>query len=273
MQRRALANVFVRRAGTRMVIAATLLVPVMAPVFPGAPTALGSLAFAMETNLGVAIAPLGDLAPPSPPMFTSIEASDPGCAVATWIPSGDPTVMGYVVDYGTHSVHEGGAPQYEHSMEVGTTGSASVCFLPLGTHYVAVRAKNIAGMLSTHSAERSVVIMHAAVLISRFDARAEADGVRLEWRVAAGEAVRGFRVYRGAAGELQRVLTDLPGEATSFVDAGAVAGVAYTYVLAAVKEKGEEVRSIPVVVAVASSRPAPISAYGRQKAPLPQAPR
>ncbi len=277
MQRSAFANGFVR---ARLVTAAALLLAGVAarsargetttllacgvepatsfdilrngvPALSGASTALGSLAFAMETNSGtlVSSAPLGDLAPPAPPLFTALETAEPGCAVAVWIPSGDPTVVGYVVDYGTQSVKGGGASQYEHSMEVGATGSASVCFLPLGTNYVAVRSKNLAGMLSTYSEERSVVIVIVSVLISRFDARVAPEGVRLEWRIEADEVVRGFRVYRSAAGELQRVLTDLPGDANTFLDKDAQPGVAYTYVLAALKENGEEVRSIPVIVA------------------------
>src|SRR5262245_26029197 len=263
MQRSGFANAFVRRARMRILLAAMLVLPwVSVPpalgesttllacgvepaksfdimrngvsVTSGASTALGSLAFAMETNSGtlVAIAPLGNLAPPTPPAFTSLEVTEPGCAVAVWMPSGDPTVVGYVVDYGTQSVDGGEASGYEHSMEVGPTGSASVCFLPMGRNYVAVRAKNLAGMLSAYSEERSVLIVHASVLIARFDVRAEPDGVHLEWKIEADETVRGFRVYRSAAGELQKVLTDLPADATGFVDSGAQPGVAYTYVLA-----------------------------------------
>ncbi len=222
-------------------------------VSSGASTALGSLLFAMDVSSGtlVSIAPLGDLAPPAPPVFTSLLASDAGCAVAVWTPSGDPTVVGYVVDYGSQSVHGGETAQYEHSMEVGATESASVCFLPLGTSYMAVRAKNVAGTLSAYSAERSVLIVIVSVLITRFDARPDEDGVRLQWQILADEAVRGFRVYRSAAGEVQRVLTDLPADATSFVDTDAQPGIAYTYVLAAVKEDGQEVRSIPVVAGIA----------------------
>ncbi len=282
MQRSGSANAFVRRARMRILLAAMLVLPWVSvppalgesttllacgvppaksfdvmrngiPITSVASTALGSLAFAMETNSGtlVAIAPLGNLAPPTPPVFTSLQVTDPGCAVAVWMPSGDPTVVGYVVDYGTQSVDGGEASGYEHSMEVGPTGSASVCFLPMGTNYAAVRAKNLAGMLSAYSKERSVLIVHVSVLIARFDVRAEPDGVRLEWKIEADETVRGFRVYRSAAGELQKVLIDLPADATGFVDSGAQPGVAYTYVLAAVKESGEEVRSIPVVVAMA----------------------
>jgi len=123
----------------------------------------------------------------------------------------------------------------------------------MGTYYFAVRAKNVAGMLSGYSAERSVTIVVVSVLITRFDARGESDGVHLAWRVEADEVIRGYRVYRGAAGEGQRILNDplLPGDARSFVDATAQPGVAYTYLLAAVKENGDEVLSIPVVATMA----------------------
>lgn len=218
----------------------------------GASTALGSLAFAMDVSTGtlVAIAPIGDLAPPAPPLFVSVETAEPGCATASWIQSGDPTVIGYVVGYGTQSVAGGGASNYEYSMDVGATGSVDACFLGLGRYYFAVRAKNVGGMLSAYSAERSVDIIIVSVLITSFDARAGDDGVHLSWRVEADETVQGYRVYRGAAGEMQRIVSDgvLPSNETSFVDATARPGVSYTYVLAAIKENGDEVRSIPVVV-------------------------
>lgn len=222
------------------------------PVSTGASTALGSLAFAMDVSTGtlVAIAPIGDLAPPAPPLFVSVATAAPGCATASWIPSGDPTVVGYVIGYGSQSVAGGGASNYEYSMEIGATGSVDVCFLGLGRKYFAVRAKNVGGMLSGYSAERSVDIIVVSVLITNFDARAEANGVHISWRIEADEIVQGYRVYRGAAGEMQRVVSDgvLPSSEMSFVDATARPGVSYTYVLAAIKENGDEVLSIPVVV-------------------------
>jgi len=222
------------------------------PISTGASTAIGSLAFAMDVSTGtlVAIAPVGDLAPPPPPLLTSVEAGGPGCATATWMQSGDPTVVGYVVGYGRASVAGGGASSYENTMEVGATGSAEACFLVQDRYYFAVRAKNVAGMLSGYSAERSVDIVIVSVLIARFDAQPGPDGVHLAWRVEADELVRGYRVYRSAAADAQRVVNDalLPGNATSFVDPTARPGVAYTYVLAAVKENDDEVRSIPIVV-------------------------
>jgi hypothetical protein len=123
----------------------------------------------VSTGTLVSIAPI-DLAPPTPPLFNSLDSGQPGCATASWVPSGDPTVIGYVVAYGSSSVAGGGASNYDYSVEVGSTTTLDVCLLPLGTHYFAVRAKNIGGMLSAYSAERSVVI----VVVSddlRYDAR------------------------------------------------------------------------------------------------------
>lgn len=237
------------------------------PAATRASTVVGSLNFAMDVSMGtlVSIAPI-DLAPPAPPLFSSLDTGQPGCATASWIPSGDPTVIGYVVVHGSSSVAGGGASNYDYSVEVGSTSSLDVCLLPLGTHYFAVRAKNIGGMLSAYSTERSVVIVVVSGLISYFDARAESDGVHLAWRVDAHEVVRGYRVYRSAADDVQRVLNDdlLAAGATSFVDATAKPGLAYTYMLAAVKENGDEVLSMPIVVMTA-----PLSFQLEPNAPNP----
>ncbi len=223
------------------------------PVTTGASTVLGSLLFAMDVSTGtlVSVAPIGDLAPPAPPLFSSVETTTPGCATASWVASGDPTVVGYVVAYGRQSVAGGGATNYEHTMDVPAVASADVCFLEKGIHYFAVRSRNVAGMLSGYSSERSVEILVVTVLISRFDARAQPDGVHLSWRVEADEVVRGYRVYRSSAGDQQRVVADeLPGHADSFIDVTARPGIAYTYVLAAIKANGEEVISIPAIASM-----------------------
>jgi hypothetical protein len=225
------------------------------PITTGASTEHGSLAFAMDITSGtlVAIAPLGDLAPPAPPLFTSLDTEEPGCATAQWIPSGDPIVIGYIVAYGRQSVAGGDAPDYDNMIEVGAVSSLDVCSLPLGMHYFALRAKNIGGMLSGYSSELSVEIIVVSVLISHFSAKPASDGVHLSWRVEADEVVRGFRVFRSSAADLQRELTNelLPPDVTSFVDMTAEPGVAYTYMVAAVKENGDQVQSIPIIVATA----------------------
>ena len=224
------------------------------PVATGASTVFGLLQFAMDVSTGtlVSIAP-SDPAPPTPPQFTALDASQPGCATAAWVPSSDPGVVGYVVAYGTQSVARGDASNYDFSVTVGTASSKEVCELPAGTHYFAVRAKNLGGMLSGYSAERSVEILVSSILISRFDGREQADGVHLAWQVEAHETVQGYRVYRSAADDVQRLLNDdlLPAEETTFVDATVRPGVAYTYLLAAVMENGDEVLSMPIVVATA----------------------
>jgi FlgD Ig-like domain len=226
------------------------------PVTSGASTALGSLAFAMDITSGtlVAIAPQGDLAPPAPPLFASLDTGQPGCAVGQWLPSGDPTVIGYVVAYGRASVAEGDAPNYDQMIEVGAVSSLDVCALPLGTHYFALRAKNVGGMLSGYSSELSVEIVVVGVLISQFSATPSSDGVHLAWRVDADETVLGFRVFRSSATDAQNELTlePLPPDATSYVDVTAEPGVAYTYILAAIRENGDLVFSMPIIVATKS---------------------
>ena len=191
-----------------------------------------------------------DLQPPVPPLFTSLDTSGPGCARASWVPSGDPAVVGYVVSYGPYSVAGGGAPQYEYSVDVGAVPSLEVCSLLQGTHYFSVQARNYAGMLSAPSPERSVQIVVVSVLIASFNARAVGDGVELSWRVEADERILGFRVYRRGPDGIERSLTpDLiaPGE-SSYTDRDTRAATSYTYLVAAVNESGDETRSFPIPV-------------------------
>ncbi len=190
-----------------------------------------------------------DLAPPVPPLFASLTSNDAGCATAAWLPSGDPTVIGYVVSYGTESVAGGQAPAYEQSVDAGTSTLHTECSLPAGTYYFAVQTRN-AGGLSSYSSERSVVIQTLAVTFASFDASAAEDGVRLSWRVHTDEAIQGYRVYRseGTAPEVRITNTPLAPGASSYVDADARAGVSYTYVVAALNEAGDEVRSAPASV-------------------------
>lgn len=220
------------------------------PVTTAASSEDGALVFNVAADAGdlLGIARDGDMQPPSPPLFTALAGTDPGCARATWMASGDPTVVGYLVSYGGQSATQGG--QYEYTAEAGDAGSFDVCSLPAGTWYFAVRAKNHLGMLSAYSTERAVVIITVAVLISEFDARAAVDGVHLRWRVSADEVVQGYRVYRRADGETESVLHGglLPAGEDSFVDRATRHGERYTYTLAAIGQDGEETRSMPVSV-------------------------
>jgi hypothetical protein len=190
-----------------------------------------------------------DLQPPAPPLFTSLVHISPGCAQATWLASGDPTVVGYIVSFGNSSVASGEATVYDHAIEAGNATSLAACSLPLGKHYFAVQTRNADGVVSAYSSERSVQVVTVSVLIAQFDARVDGEGVRLSWRVTADEVVTGYRVYRSEGASHEELLfDDLPPDATSFVDSSARGGSSYTYVLAAVRENGDEVRSIPASV-------------------------
>ena len=212
----------------------------------------GSFAVDADASVGdlVTFAPNTDLQPPPPTIFSTLMSPGPGCARATWLPSGDPTVVGYVVSFGTLSVATGQATQYDHSINVGAVSTREVCTLGSGTYYFAVRTRNYAGMLSAYSSERAVEIGTVAVLISWFGAQLEGDGVRLSWRVDADEVIRGYRVYRSDAESPETPLSAdlLPSVATTFVDATVRNAATYTYMLGAVKDNGDEVRSVPVSV-------------------------
>lgn len=213
---------------------------------------MGAIAVDLDVTAGhlVAFASNTDLQPPPPPIFTTLAISGSGCARATWLLSGDPTVVGYVVSFGTSSVATGQATQYGQSIDAGTVSTREVCALASGRYYFAVRAKNYAGMLSAYSSERAVDLATVAVLISWFDAQLEGGDVRLSWRVDADEVIRGYRVYRSDAEspEAPLSLDLLPSASTTFVDANVHNAATYTYMLGAVKDNGDEVRSVPVSV-------------------------
>lgn len=119
----------------------------------------GTLSYTFDAGNGnlVSFVP-SNLAPPPPPLFPTASADGPACARVAWLPSGDPSVVGYVVYAGTRSVASGDAPAYDVSQDAGGAAAATVCQLPAGVNYVAVRAKNFAGMLSAYSAERTVTV-------------------------------------------------------------------------------------------------------------------
>lgn len=216
-----------------------------------AASAAGSIAVDVDAEIAdvIEFAPNVDLQPPVPPVFSALTSDAPGCAHATWQPSGDPTVVGYVVSFGTSSVATGQASQYDRSVD-SATPAYTACTLAVGRYYFAIRTKNYAGMLSAYSTERTVDIVTVSVLITQFDANVDADGVHLAWRVESDEVVKGYRVYRRDtdAPELPLFADLLPADATAFVDENTQGGMNYTYVLVAVKENGDGVRSAPVTV-------------------------
>ena len=59
----------------------------------------------------------GDAQPPVPPGLLVVRAGAPGCVDVLWNGSGDPTVVGYVVDYGSSSVQAGPATSYDQTLD------------------------------------------------------------------------------------------------------------------------------------------------------------
>ncbi len=214
----------------------------------------GAMAVGMDVAIGDVVSVVAgenpDLQPPVPPLFTTLETSDPSCARASWIPSGDPTVVGYVVSYGRNSVAAGDAPQYDQSVSVGAGSFLDVCSLVQGRHYFAIQCRNYAGMLSAYSQERSVDIVVVSVLISTFDASVIDGGVLLSWTVEADEIVLGYRIYRTGPDGVERPLSAglIEPARRSFADHETGAGTRYTYQLAAVHADGEETRSFALSV-------------------------
>jgi hypothetical protein len=212
----------------------------------------GSLDYTFNANDGdqISFSP-ADLAPPPAPVLASVTPDGGGCALVTWLPSGDPTVVGYVVYAGTRSVASGVADHYDIAVDAGSGSNASVCSLPPGVNYIAVRARNYAGVLSAFSAEQAVTITTVSVLITSFGAKVQDLGVQLSWDVEADEVVQGYRVYRSEEDEPETAIVDelLSSDTREFLDEATESATSYEYVLGATKEDGSEIRSAPVAIA------------------------
>jgi hypothetical protein len=138
----------------------------------------------------------GSTQPPLPPATVDAVEGSVGCVEVSWVPSGSPDVIGYVVDFGTQSVAAGDATTYEHTEDAGNTTSHTVCGLNSRTYYVAVRSKNFAGMLSAFSHEDTVEVVPTAVFVTAFSAEPRAGGVELKWEIWTDENLRGYKLYR-----------------------------------------------------------------------------
>jgi hypothetical protein len=190
----------------------------------------------------------GSTQPPPPPVAVEAIEGSTGCIEVTWIPSGSPDVVGYVVDYGTQSVEAGEATSYEHTLDAGNAASDTVCGLTGGTYYVAVRSKNFANMLSAYSREVSVDVVPTAVFITAFSARSIAVGVELSWVVYTDEVLRGYKVLRANGEEsATTVLNDgrpLDPSSTCWIDESVEPATTYEYTLAVIGEDGVEHQSL-----------------------------
>jgi hypothetical protein len=216
---------------------------------------LGALVLDANVTVGDELGFIIDenLQPPPPPVITTAEVTGTSCVRVSWMPSGDPTVTGYVVSFGKRSVAGGQADRYEYTVVADGSSAHTACGLSATTYFFAVQAKNHIGQLSAYSAERTATVAPLPVLISSFGARAEAGAVHLSWRVESDEALVGFRVRRArGSGTTKEVAGLIPAGADSWVDSTTAPGTTYTYVLSVSREDGGEVQSAPVSVTTPS---------------------
>ncbi len=202
--------------------------------------------------------------PPVPPFVLDAGQEAAGCLRVSWLQSGDPTVVGYIVSYGMSSVAGGGAVSYDYQADAGNNGALDVCQLQAGTWYCAVRARNYYGQLSAYSSETAVEITATAVLFTGFSARPGAQGVYLTWDLFSDESLRGFRVYRtridnqsGQTGGFNQLIFrehTLDAESRHVEDGTVEPAVAYRYTITAVRENGSETGFASVTVVVPVSR-------------------
>jgi len=191
----------------------------------------------------------GNAQPPVAPSFIVVSEGTPGCVDVSWNASGDPTVVGYVVDYGTSSVESGPATSYDVTVDAGSATLMEVCGLSSGTYYFAVRSRNHLGMLSSYSPEMPVSVASTPVLVAAFDAAPEGHAVALEWEIFTDELIQGLRVIRGDDGQVGQPISGLlsPSE-TRYVDQLIEPDTRYSYTLAVIGEDGSETRSMTVSV-------------------------
>jgi hypothetical protein len=200
--------------------------------------------------------------PPSPPLIQSAAETSPGCVQATWLPSGDPTVVGFELGIGSRSVAGGQASGYDRLLDVGNVSSYDLCGLSTGHYFLAVRARNQLGITSAFSVELSVDVASTAVTISAFDADVESAGpgtVILRWEVSSDEPLRGYRVYRSdPADEARGVPVHgegiLPPTARSLADNTVSASTRYRYTLVVIGEDGVEATSLSRTVLTPAAR-------------------
>jgi len=92
---------------------------------------------------------------PPPPTSVAVTETPLGCAKVTWTQSGDPTVVGYRIYYGTRPRSQAA---YTDSLDVAQAGTGSACALSPQAYYLAVCSRTSLGILSGYSKEVSLSI-------------------------------------------------------------------------------------------------------------------
>ena len=99
---------------------------------------------------------------PSPPAGLTAQGDDMGCINVAWNANPEVDVTGYRIYYGRESVALGDASSYDDSLTVAGITGRTVCGLPEGVYYVALRARNESGLLSRPSVEVSTQVSNGA---------------------------------------------------------------------------------------------------------------
>lgn len=189
----------------------------------------------------------GGTQPPLPPLLLSVSEGDPGCIDVSWLQSGSPDVVGYVVAFGTSSVEGGDATAYDDTVHVGSVSSYTITGLQIGTYYVAVQSLNQAGLPSAYSDELSALVTSTAVFIVSFECQVVPGGVELVWEIFADEPISGYRIYREREGEgTARLLNGgllIAPDRTRYVDREFEPAATLLYTLGVLSEDGTERRS------------------------------
>ena len=150
----------------------------------------------------------------------------------------------------------GAAASYDFSVDAGNTGSFSICELAEGTYYIAVRARNFAGILSAYSGELSADVNPTAVFINAFSGEASFGGVELAWKITADETIEGYSIRRRREGDTREVVLNdgflVDPARRSWTDETVEPVTTYLYSLVVVGENKTEYRSPSVSVTTLS---------------------
>ncbi len=108
------------------------------------------------SNIAEATITGGDVTPPAPPVNFALTEEEFGCLTFRWDPSSSPTVSGYTVHFASFSVASGGISEYPNVVDVGNSGSKTICGLNEGPIYASVRAYTDGGLFSSFSPEQAI---------------------------------------------------------------------------------------------------------------------
>ncbi len=159
---------------------------------------------------------------PAPSVPTGLTATGTtiGCANVAWNASTEPNIVGYTIYYGTLSVEQGQATQYEDSVVASVSTSRTICGLADARYYFALRSRNSSGFVSNFAAEVSAVVTNGTAQgplpPQQFQASETTPGcVTVSWQANSEPNLVGYRVYWGPLSVAQ-------GDAGQYADSASV---------------------------------------------------